>query len=121
MKEWLNKFFCGFKYAFNGIFETIKNERNIKVHIFIMFLVIILGFFLKISILEWFICIILFAIVISGELFNTAIENIVDNLMPEKNEFARIAKDASAGAVLVLAIGSAIIGIIIFIPKILGV
>lgn len=119
MKEWLKKFLLGFKYAFNGIFETVRNERNIKVHIFIMFFVIISGFYFRISILEWFICIILFSIVIAGEIFNTAIENLVDFICPDKNEKARIIKDSSAGAVLVLAIGSAIIGFIIFIPKII--
>lgn len=119
MKDKFKKFFLGFKYAINGICETIKNELNIKIHIVIMLIVIILGVLLRISILEWFICIILFAIVIAGELFNTAIENIVNNLMPNKNEYARMAKDASAGAVLTLAIGSAIIGCIIFLPKII--
>ena len=64
-------------------------------------------------------CVMLFSIVICGELFNTAIETIVDMVSPEKNEKAKIAKDVSAGAVLVVAIGAAIVGGIIFIPKIL--
>lgn len=119
MKDWLIKFLLGFKYAFSGILETIKKERNIKVHIFVMLLVIIAGLYFKISLIEWFICIILFSIVISGEIFNTAIENLVDLVCPEKNEKAKIIKDASAGGVLILAIGSAIIGLIIFVPKIL--
>ena len=118
MKDEIKKFFMGFKYAFTGIFETIKEERNIKVHIFIMTLVIIMGILLKISIAEWMICIILFSIVIAGEIFNTAIEKTVDMISKEKCELARRAKDSSAGAVLVLAIGAAIIGLIIFLPKI---
>ena len=64
------------------------------------------------------ICIILFSIVIAGELFNTAIETVVDIIMPQKNEKAKIAKDVAAGAVLILAIGSVIAGGMIFIPKI---
>ena len=115
------KFLNGFKYAFNGIIETIKEERNIKIHIFMMFFVILFGFLLKISLIEWFICIIFISLVISAELFNTAIENIVNNLVKDRNEFARRAKDTSAGAVLILAIGAAISGIIIFLPKILNV
>ena len=91
-----------------------------KIHIFIMLLVIILGNFLKINKNEWIICIILFAIVIAGELFNTAIEATVDIAMPYKDKRAKLAKDVSASAVLVLAIASAIIGGIIFIPKILS-
>lgn len=115
------KMINSFKYAFEGIFTAFKEERNMKIHICIMLLVIIAGFIFKISIVEWFICILLFGIVISAELFNTAIETVVDIVMPEKNEKAKIAKDVSAGAVLVVAIVSTIAGLIIFIPKILKI
>ena len=114
----MKKFLNSFKYAFQGILTSFKSERNMKVHFLIMFLVIILGLLYKISKVEWMICIILFSIVIAGELINTAIEITVDIAMTEKNEKAKKAKDVSAGAVLVLAIGAAIIGLIIFIPKI---
>lgn len=114
------KLIFSFKYAFEGIITSFKAERNMKIHVFIMLFVILSGFLLKISKQEWIICIILFSIVIAGELFNTAIETVVDIIMPEQNEKAKIAKDVSAGAVLVLAIGSAIIGLIIFIPKIVN-
>ncbi len=114
------KIINSFKYAFDGIKASFESERNMKIHIFIMILVIIFGFILKISLLEWIICIILFAIVIAGELFNTAIETVVDIAMPQINPKAKIAKDVSAGAVLWLAIGSAVIGLIIFVPKILS-
>lgn len=116
----MKKLINSFKYAIQGIFTSFKTEKNMKIHIFIMLLVIVAGLVLKISKLEWIICIILFSIVIAGELFNTAIETVVDMVMPEKNEKAKIAKDVSAGAVLVLAIGSIIIGFMIFIPKILS-
>ena len=110
-----------FKYAIEGIWTSFKTERNMKRHIFIMILVIIAGIILKINKSEWIICIILFAIVIGSELFNTSIETIVDMVMPEKNEKAKIAKDVSAGAVLVVAIGAAIIGLVIFVPRILNI
>lgn len=110
-----------FKYAIEGIWTSFKTERNMKIHIFIMILVIIAGIILKINKSEWIICIILFAIVIGSELFNTSIEAIVDMVMPEKNEKAKIAKDVSAGAVLVVAIGAAIIGLVIFVPRILNI
>lgn len=110
-----------FKYAIEGIWTSFKTERNMKIHIFIMILVIIEGIILKINKSEWIICIILFAIVIGSELFNTSIETIVDMVMPEKNEKAKIAKDVSAGAVLVVAIGAAIIGLVIFVPRILNI
>ena len=108
-----------FKYALEGIKSSIETERNMKIHIIIAILVIISGFILKISQIEWFICIILIAAVISAELFNTVLEVIVDMIMPEKNDNAKRAKDIAAGAVLVMAIGAAIIGLMIFIPRII--
>lgn len=110
-----------FKYAFEGIITAFKSEQNLKVHILIMILVIILGIIFKISQIEWIICIILFGLVISLELVNTAIENTVDLVTMEKNPKAKIAKDVSAASVLIVAVTSAIIGLIIFIPKLLGI
>ena len=107
----MKKFIKSFKYAFEGIFTGIKKERNMKIHISIMILVIIFGILLKINKVEWIICITLFGLVISMELINTAIENTVD----------LIAKDVAAGAVLVSAIVSSVIGLMIFIPKILAI
>lgn len=117
MKQELKKRINSFKYAIEGIVTTFKLEMNMKIHIIIMTAVIITGVILKLSILEWKICIILFSLVIAAELFNTAIEAVVDIIMPEFHPKAKIAKDAAAGGVLVLAIGAAIVGLIIFIPK----
>ena len=114
------KLINSFKYAFTGIKTSFKTEQNMKVHILIMLLVILAGIILKIDALDWIILIIMISLVISAELFNTTIETVVDMITKEKNEKAKIAKDVAAGAVLVLAIGSVIIGLIIFIPKILN-
>ena len=112
------KIINSFKYAIEGIIASFKSERNMKIHILATIIVVILGLILKINVVEWCFCIVLIILVISAELFNTAIENIVDMISPEKNEKAKLVKDISAGAVLVLAIGAFIIGMIIFIPKI---
>lgn len=117
----MKKLIHSFKYAIEGIVSSFKTEKNMKIHIFMMICVIGLGIFFQISKIEWMICILLFALVIGAELFNTAIETVVDMVMPDKNEKAKLAKDVSAGAVLVFAIGSAIIGFLIFIPKIFGI
>ena len=109
-----------FKYAFQGIEEAWKTEQNLKIHFMIMALVIIAGFIFKISLMEWMVCLLLFAIVISLELINTAIETTVDIAMPEINEKAKYAKDIAAGAVLFSAMISITIGLIIFLPKIFG-
>lgn len=113
------KIINSFKYAFQGIFSAFKTERNMKIHVAFMILVIIAGIVLKISLIEWLICVLCFALVISAELFNTAIELVVDLASPGIHEKAKLSKDIAAGAVLITAIGSAIIGLIIFIPKII--
>lgn len=110
-----------FGYAFQGIWSSFRTERNMKIHVFIMILVVLLGIFLHISVTEWMICIILFALVIGAELFNTAIEAVVDMISLEKSSQAKLAKDVSAGAVLVFAIASIIVGLIIFVPKIIDI
>lgn len=109
-----------FKYAFEGVHRELKEEQNLKIHILIMILVIIAGFILKLSPMEWIICIILFGFVIALELINTAIELTVDLAMPEIHPKAKAAKDIAAAAVLVSATCSVIIGLIIFLPKIIN-
>ena len=117
----VKKLINSFKYAIQGIISSFKTERNMKIHVFIRILVIIWGIIFKISVTEWMVCALLFALVISGELFNTAIETVVDMIMPEINDKAKLAKDISAGAVLVLAITAVIVGLIIFVPKIIAI
>ena len=114
------KLINSFKYAFKGIASALLSERNMKIHVTIMAFVIIFGVILNISIVEWFVCIICFAIVISAEIFNTALEQMVDIAMPEKDPRAKFVKDVAAGGVLVMAIASAVIGLIIFVPKVLA-
>ena len=118
-KQECKKLINSFKYAIEGFISSFKTERNMKIHVLAMILVIILGFYLKINLIEWCIVTIIIALVITAELFNTAIETIVDMICPEKNPKAKLAKDISAAAVLALAIGAIIIGTIIFIPKLI--
>lgn len=108
-----------FGYAFEGIWECIRDERNIRIHLTMTALVIIGGIVLHISKAEWITCLILFGLVISLEHVNTAIESVVDLVTEEKKPLAKKAKDTAAGAVLVSAICAAIIGLWIFIPRIM--
>lgn len=116
-KEDETKLNYSFKYAFEGIITTIKEERNMFIHFLIAIIVVITGIYVRLSLNEWLICLLLFALVFSLELINTAIENTVDLVTTKKNKKAKIAKDAAAGAVLIAAIFASIIGIIIFLPK----
>lgn len=117
-KQECKKLLNSFKYAIEGFISSFKTERNMKIHILAMILVILLGAYLKLTLIEWCIVVLAIALVIGAELFNTAIETIVDMVSPEKNPKAKLAKDISAAAVLALAIGAVIVGTIIFLPKI---
>lgn len=116
-KDKKNKLYKSFGYAFEGIGNTILHERNMQIHCTVTILVVIFGFLLKISLQEWFVCLLLFALVLSLELVNTALEAVVDLVTTEKKPLAKKAKDAAAGAVLMSAIIAAILGGIIFFPK----
>lgn len=116
----VNKRLKSFVYAFNGILHLLKSEHNAWIHTSATIIVIIGGFLLKLNVFEW--CLVIFAIgfVFTSELFNTSIEYLTDIVSPEQNKKAGIVKDIAAGAVLVSAITAAIIGVIIFLPKILN-
>ena len=106
-----------FGYALKGIKAVFGKEANMNIHLIMTTLVIICGFVFSISITEWMLCIGCFGLVISLEMLNSAIENLVDLVSPEKHELAGKVKDIAAGAVLVAAICAAIVGLIIFVPK----
>ena len=105
------------KNAVEGIAYTYNSEINIRLHILAAVVVFITGIVLELSRLEWIICILLIGLVIAFELINTVVEVVVDLVEPKYDPLAKIAKDASAGAVLVIALTSAIIGLIILLPK----
>lgn len=108
-----------FGYAFEGIWTGIRKERNMKIHCMAVILVTAAGLFFGISAMEWCICLLLFGMVVSLELVNTAVEAVVDLVTEEKKPLAKIAKDTAAGAVLFTAIMAVFIGCIIFIPYVL--
>ena len=119
MKKRKNPITDSFGYAFEGIRTGIRNERNMKIHCVAIILVTLAGTLFQITATQWCICLLLFALVASLELVNTAIEAVVDLVTEEKKPLAKIAKDTAAGAVLFAAIISVIIGCIIFLPYVL--
>lgn len=112
-----NPLYKSFGYAFEGIFTGIRKERNMKIHCLMMGCVVIAGMIFHISAIEWCICLVLFGLILSLELVNTAVEAVVDLITEEKKPLAKIAKDTAAGAVLIAAIMAAAAGLVIFIPK----
>ena len=105
------------KNAIEGIKYTYNSEINLRIHILAAVIVLVAGIILEISLIEWIICILLIGLVIAFELINTVVEVVVDLVEPKYNPLAKIAKDTSSGAVLVIAVSSAIIGLIILLPK----
>ncbi len=115
----MKKRILSFKYAFKGIWVVASKEINFQIHIIAAIIVLLLGYLLNIREKEWIIILLCIAIVMAAEAFNSAIEKLVDIVSPDINPKAGKIKDIAAGAVLITAIASAIIGLIIFIPKIL--
>lgn len=105
--------------AFRGVLKVIKKERNIKIHLSFALLAIFLGIVLQIDSLSWVVILLTIGIVLSAEIANSAIEGIC-NLLREKlklgYEETTFIRDASAGAVLILAIASVLIGFLVFFP-----
>ncbi len=114
----VNKRILSFKYAFAGIKDAFIEEPNLKIHFIVAFLVLVLGFILKITRLDFLVLILTIGLVISLELTNTAIEWVVDTFIDKEHPGAKKAKDISAGAVLVVSIMAAAVGLIIFFPYI---
>ena len=107
------------KNCLDGISYVTKNEKNFKREIALGIIALILSYILKIDKIEFIIILTMIRLVLTAEIINTAIERTVDLVTKEYHELARIAKDVSAGSVLVTSIFALIIGIIIFIPKII--
>ena len=106
-------------HGWRGLGIFLRTTHNLWVHIFFTILAVYLGFLLNISSTEWAIIIFAIGLVITAEAFNTAIEIDIDLTSPEYHPYARDTKDVAAGAVSVAIIVAGIMGLIIFLPKIL--
>lgn len=115
------KFSSSIKYCLEGINFVITNESNFKKEIVIGIIALLLSYILKISRIEFIIILIMIALVLTSEIINTSIEKVVDLYTKDYNNLAKIAKDVSAGSVLVMSIFSLLVGVIIFLPKIISV
>ena len=109
-----------FVYAFQGLGSFLKKEHNAWIHCTAIVVVVSVGLYYHITTTEWCIVLLCFGLVLSAEAFNTAIERLVNLVSPDFHPIAGDVKDVAAGAVLICAIASAIIGCIIFIPYILS-
>lgn len=109
-----------FGYAIEGIVYSFKKGTHFKFHILALILVLVLGFAYSISSFEWLVVILISSAVIAAEAINTGIEEACDVLHPQHHPGARLAKHCAAGGVLILSVAAMVVGLFIFVPKILG-
>ena len=102
------------KYALKGIIYAIKNERNMRIHTTVAGYVLVFSAICGMNAYEYAILILTISLVIMGEMFNSAVENLIDLCAKEYNATAKAAKDIAAGAVLILAFASVAVGLILF-------
>lgn len=106
-----------FVYAFAGIKNFMRYEAQALMHLVAAVATVVAGFWLEISTNEWIAVIFAIGLVIVAEMLNTAIEKLTDMVSPEIHPKAKVVKDLAAGAVLIASIVSAVIGLIVFMPK----
>lgn len=111
------RFLNTFKYSYQGLKYAYPNEQSMFIHAIVSLFAIILGIVFKISSFEWIITVLLIGISASLELLNTAIEAVCDMVTMEYNELAKIAKDTSSAALLIISIAAFIMGLIVYVPK----
>lgn len=114
---WVKKVIRSIGYALEGIGYTIRTQRNMRIHILIATPTLLLSWYLAMPPMELLFVWLCIGIVFSAELMNTAVERLVDLVSPEYHPLAKLAKDAAAGAVLMIAIFSAIAVLILLLPR----
>ena len=108
-----------FVFAFAGIKAFFSNEPQALLHALAALLVVVAGFYFKISLHEWIAVVFSIGIVVVSEMLNTAIEKLTDMVSPEIHPKAKVVKDLAAGAVLMASMVALVVGLIVFLPKIL--
>jgi diacylglycerol kinase len=117
----VKRLFHSFRHAFRGLSVAYKTQPNFRLHLLATVVALALGVFIRISLGEWAALIIVIALVLGAELFNTALEFLADRITTDQDPLIGKAKDISAAAVLVLALAAALTGALIFLPKLIPV
>lgn len=116
----LLKMLRSFRHAFDGL-RFLMEENNARFHVFAAVIVLSASFYLNLSAIEWTIIITQIGLVLAVETLNTAIEKLCDFVSPEYHQLIGKVKDLAAAAVLIMSIVAVIVGIIIFLPKVLEI
>jgi len=113
-----SKFLRSFVIGSLGLAHAFGTEQNMRIHCLIALGVIVAGFVFAVAAWEWIVLVLCIGMVISAECMNTAIERLADRVSRETHPFIKQAKDCSSAAVLVLAITAAVVGGVVFVPKV---
>jgi diacylglycerol kinase len=109
-----------FRVAFHGFAYGVRTQRNLQIHLVMSAAVAGAGLFFRVSRLEWMAIALCIGLMWTAELLNTSVEVLVDLLSPEYHERARVAKDVAAAGVLCAALAAAVVGVIVFGPRLVG-
>ncbi len=104
-----------FRYALNGVLLSFKTQKHLRIHFALAFAALLAGFVWQLSRAELLVLLSAICLVILAELFNTALETVVDLVTPDYHPLAKVAKDVAAGAVLIAAVNAAVVGLILFV------
>ncbi|MDA8206879.1 MAG: diacylglycerol kinase family protein [Thermaerobacter sp.] len=112
-----NSFWAAFRFAGGGVWHTLRNQRNFRVHVSVAIVVVCIGWIFNLSRVSWALIVLAMALVLGLELVNTGLEALTDLASPGYHRLAGAAKDAAAGAVLVAAAASVVLGLIVYQPQ----
>jgi len=119
VKKFIKLRLLSFRNAFIGWWHVIKTQQNAWIHAVTTLLVLVVSFWLQLSLLEWAILVLIIAVVWTAEFLNTALEIVVDLVCPESHPLAKAGKDVGAASVLIAAVCAIVIGSLVLGPPLL--
>lgn len=117
--EFITRRLNSFKYAIAGLRKVYSSQTNFRIQFLITLIIVVVSFLIGLEKWEWVVILFCIGATMAAEAFNTAIEFLVDHVCPEKHENAEKIKDIAAGAVLIIAITSALVGVIVLAPRLI--
>jgi len=118
IKKFIQSRIASFSYAFQGIVPVVRRERNVHIHIVAAIAVICAGVYFNLQAWEWICVTFAIGMVFTAEFFNSAIETLANVVCKDKNADIKKVKDIAAAAVLISALAAAVVGGVVFVPKI---
>ncbi|MBM7565653.1 diacylglycerol kinase family protein [Paenibacillus sacheonensis] len=115
----MRRFLRSVAFAWNGVRSASAAQANMRIHLAAVIIVNTAGLLFGLSRMEWLAVVIVQGMVLAAELLNTAVEHLVDLASPQQHPLAKAAKDTAAGAVLLAAVTSVVVGLIVFVPHII--